>query len=96
MEPVESILRNIYQSNTYRKDLTWSHFDDEPSVQEKQQVKHQQSCIFVFVAYLTIPSSNNSLDVITKQFGERLKDISITKKIEQLQKTVSLGIAGMY
>ena len=27
---------NIYQSNTYRKDLSWPHFDDEPRVQEKQ------------------------------------------------------------
>ena len=52
------ILKNIYQSNTYRKDLNWSHFDDEPRVQEKQQVKDQQSCIIVFVACLTIPSSN--------------------------------------
>ena len=48
----------IYQSNTYRKDLSWLHFDDEPRVQEKQQVKDQQSCIFVFVAYLTVPTSN--------------------------------------
>ena len=52
------ILKNIYQSNTYRKDLNWSHFDDEPRVQEKQQVKDQQLCIIVFVACLTIPSSN--------------------------------------
>ena len=48
----------IFQSNTNRKDLTWPHFDDEQRVQEKQQVKDQQSCIFVFVACLTIPSSN--------------------------------------
>ena len=44
--------------NTYRKDLSWPHFDDEPGVQEKQQVKDQQSYIFAFVACLTIPSSN--------------------------------------
>ena len=30
MEPVESVLKNIYQSNTYRKGLSWSHFDVEP------------------------------------------------------------------
>ena len=30
---------NIYQSNTYRKDLSWLHFDDEPMVQDRQQVK---------------------------------------------------------
>ena len=37
---------------------TWSHFDDEPRVQEKQLVKDQQSCILVFVACLAIPSRN--------------------------------------
>ena len=58
VEPLEPVLRNIYQSNTYTKDLKWPHFDDEPRVQEKQQVKDQQSCIFIFVACLTIPSSN--------------------------------------
>ena len=37
VEPVEPVLKNIYQSNTYRKDLGWPHFDDEPRVQEKLQ-----------------------------------------------------------
>ena len=47
-----------YQSNTYRKDLSWLHFKVEPRVQERQQVKDQRSCLSVFVAYPTIPSSN--------------------------------------
>ena len=34
---------DIYQSNTYRKDLSWLHFNDEARVQERQQVKDQQS-----------------------------------------------------
>ena len=34
------------------------YFDDEPMVQEKQQVKDQQSCIFVLIDCLTILSSN--------------------------------------
>ena len=34
------------------------HFDDDPSVLERQQIKGQHSCILVFVAYSTIPSSN--------------------------------------
>ena len=46
------------KSNTYRKDFSWLHFDDEPRVQERQQVKDQQFCIFIFVAYPAIPSSN--------------------------------------
>ena len=58
VEPVEPVLKNIYQSNTYRKDLSWTHFDNVLRVQEKQQVKDQQSCISVFVACLTHPSSN--------------------------------------
>ena len=34
-EPVEPVQMIIYQSNTYRKDLSWLHFDDEPRVQER-------------------------------------------------------------
>ena len=47
MKPVEPVPENIYQSNTYRKDLSWPHIDNEPSVQEKQQVKDQQSCMLI-------------------------------------------------
>ena len=49
VKPVELVQMKIYQSNTYRKDLNWLHFDNEPRVQEKQQLKDQQSCISVFV-----------------------------------------------
>ena len=49
---------NIYQSNTYRKDLHWLHFVNEPMAQEREQVKNQQSYISIFEAYLIIPSSN--------------------------------------
>ena len=45
VEPVEPVQMNVYQSNTYIKDLSWLHFDDELRVQEKQRVKDQQSCI---------------------------------------------------
>ena len=43
----------VYQSNIYRKELNWQNFDDEPGVQEKHQMKAQQSYIPSFVAYLT-------------------------------------------
>ena len=44
-----------HQSNTYRKDLSWLHFDDEPRVQKKQQV----TVLHIrFLACLTIPRSN--------------------------------------
>ena len=45
VEPVQLVQMNIYQWNTYRKDLSWLHFADEPSIQERQQEKAQQSCI---------------------------------------------------
>ena len=51
---------NIYQSNTYRKDLCWLHFGNESRVQERQQWKDLQSCIPVFVTYLTIPRNEQS------------------------------------
>ena len=59
-EPVEPVQKNIYRSNTYRKDLSWPLLKDEPRVQERQQVKDQKCCISAFVAYLTIPSGNQT------------------------------------
>ena len=34
VEPIELVQMNIYQSKTYRKDLNWLHFDDEPGAQD--------------------------------------------------------------
>ena len=39
VELVEAVQLKIYQSNIYRKDLSWLHFDVEPKVQERQQGK---------------------------------------------------------
>ena len=39
MEPAEIVQMNIYQSNTYRKNLSWLYFNNEPWVQKSQQVK---------------------------------------------------------
>ena len=39
MEQVEPAQMNIYQSNTFIKDLSRLHFNDEPRVQGRQQVK---------------------------------------------------------
>ena len=47
VEPAEPVQMNIYQSSAYRKDLSWLHFDDQPRVQDKQQVKDQQACISI-------------------------------------------------
>ena len=35
VEPMEPVQMNIYQSNTYRKDLSWLHSKDEPRAQER-------------------------------------------------------------
>ena len=53
VKPVKPIQNNIYQSNAYRKELSLLHFDDEPRVEEKHQLKDQQSYIYVFLVYLT-------------------------------------------
>ena len=58
VEPVEPVQMNTYQSNAYRKELSWPHFDDKPRVEERQQAKDEQSYVSTFVAYLTIPKSN--------------------------------------
>ena len=57
-EPVQPIQLDIYQNKTYRKDLSRLNIDDEPRVQEKQQVLEQQSYIPVSVAYLTCLSNS--------------------------------------
>ena len=49
---------SIYQSNAYRKQLSWLHFKDELKIQEKQQLKDRQSSISVSVAYLIFSSSS--------------------------------------
>ena len=43
VELVQPVQMDIYQNNIYRKDISWQHFDDEPRVQDGQQVKDQQS-----------------------------------------------------
>ena len=35
MEPIEPVQMNIYESNVYRKDLSWLHLDNDPRVQER-------------------------------------------------------------
>ena len=35
VEPVEPVQIHIYQSNTYRKGLSWLHFEGEPEIQKR-------------------------------------------------------------
>ena len=92
MEPVDPVQMNIYQSNTYRKDFSCLHFNDEPRLQERQQegptVLH-----ICCLAYLTIPSSkygyqprhDNSIPsmAVRSPHGER-------KFTEQIKTTIFL------
>ena len=45
-------------------DLCWLHFDEESRLQERQQLKGQQSCISVFVAYPSTPSINRDMTTV--------------------------------
>ena len=54
----KEVQMNIYQSNTYSKDVSCLHFGNDSCVQEMQEVRNRQSYISVFVIYLTFPSSS--------------------------------------
>ena len=66
VEPVQLVKKDIYQSNTCIKDLSWLHFDDKPKVQERDQVKDQEYYIPVSVAYLLYTSSSRSTNPGTR------------------------------
>ena len=65
---------------------SWLQFDDEPMVQERQQVKDHQSCISVFVAYPTIPSSNNMTTVFHVWSYGRFIEIQSNLRIKKCQR----------
>ena len=50
-EPSNPVHINICQNNTYRKDLSWLHFDIESRIKQRQQVKDHQSYIPVLETY---------------------------------------------
>ena len=75
---------NICQSNTYRKDFSWLHFDSESRVQKRQPVKNQQSCVFAFIVYLIFPGSSD----MTTVFHARLFLIFIEIRSNLRRKTL--------
>ena len=44
VEPVETVLKNVYQSNIYRKDLSWPHFNNEPR-EAVSEIVMKYSCL---------------------------------------------------
>ena len=73
---------NIYQSSSYRKDLSWLYCDNEPKTQERHQVKDPMSDVPVSVACLTQGSySGNTIhfSFFTTQFFRPSLKIMIPK-----------------
>ena len=62
VETVQSVQMNIYQSNIYRKNLGWLHFDNEA----RCQVNVLQSYIPVLVVYPNIQVATSSTKSVTK------------------------------
>ena len=60
VEPFEPIQMKVYQKHTYRKNLSWLHFDDEPRVKERKQVNYLQSYISAFAIYLTLSTTSSN------------------------------------
>ena len=54
LELVWPVWMSIDQSNSYRKEFSWLHFDDESRVQGDQWRKDQQSYRTVSVAHLRL------------------------------------------
>ena len=69
VEPVQSVQMNIYQSNTYRNELSWLHFNNELRIQERQQMLDHESYIFVSVAHLAYPDGSLGM---TRVYSARL------------------------
>ena len=71
-EPVEPIQMNIYHINICKNNCSWLYFDNEQRVQERQQVRNQQSYISVFVAYMFPDRDQDYHPHILTVFQERL------------------------
>ena len=64
-EPVQLVQTIIYKSNTYRQDLSWLHFNDDPRVPEKQQVKYPTHSFLQLIWHVHVAAGSTSLDMIT-------------------------------
>ena len=64
MEPVQPVQMNIHQSNSYRKDFNWLHFDDEPRVLREAT---SEGPIHTIGRYVIIFDEINFLKISTKR-----------------------------
>ena len=56
VEPVEPVQMNMYQTNTYRKDVSWPYLHEEPRV-STEAADERPTVLYVYADNLTIPSS---------------------------------------
>ena len=57
VEPVQPVQMVIYNSNTYRKNFSWLHFSNEPSIQDRQQ-SQGPTVLHFFKLLLRCPTAN--------------------------------------
>ena len=81
MEPVQPVEMNIYQSNTYRKDLCWLHFGNESRVQERQQWKDLQSC----TRFCNLSNNSKERAIRLALEGKASKEIPESSRLEFLE-----------
>ena len=56
---------NIYHSNTYGKDLSWLHFNDEPRIQEKAASEYPAYLFFQLLQQFQVATKSTSPDMTT-------------------------------
>ena len=86
-ESRKDVQMDIYQSNTYQKDLSRLHFNKEQRVQKKKKKKKWQTnslthLFLHFVQHIQVVVGNKSLGMTTK-FHARLYDRFLVKSKER-------------
>ena len=64
MESSLPVQMNTYQSKTYRKDLNWPHFDNEPRIRERQCAGPKYPFL-QFTKHIQIAAKSTNPDIAT-------------------------------
>ena len=64
MESALPVQMNTYQSKTYRKDLNWPHFDNEPRIRERQCAGPKYPFL-QFTKHIQIAAKSTNPDIAT-------------------------------
>ena len=76
VKPIQPFQMNIYQVSTYRKDLSWLHFDKEPRVQERHSKLRINSPAYLLLQHLQqfqLATRRTSQDMTEMQSNLRRK-----------------------